>query len=673
MGRKHQISEGKDSLKSRRRANGRTAGEFGIPLKIDQENEEFQEAELYRAIVENQGEGIGIVDLEERFIYANPAAEGILGVASGGLVGRNLAEFTDSDNFDEIKEQSKKRLAGEKSVYEIEIIRPDRARRVIRVTATPRYNHHRQFAGTFGIFIDITERKRAEEALALHDRGMAALYETSLAINAQLDLPALLQAIVEHAAGLLGAYMGGLYLLNPDGTKLELAVNYNLPGNLIGTTLLVGEGLSGKIAQTGESLMVADYRLWEGRADVYADSPFRRVLGVPIKIKGKVIGVINITDVEKVGLFEAHEVRLVSLLADQAAIAIENARIFDEAKQRAWLLSLVNEFSSAINQPLELKGILQAAVDDLTRVLNVAQTGLALFDKQRQHLTVVAENSAPGSHPSVGTELPIAHNLSMERILATKKYLYVEDAQHDPLLENIREIMILRQVFSILIVPLVVREEVIGTIGFDAIGAKRIFTKEEIGLAETIANLMAVRIEQARLLEELQHQAIVDELTRIYNYRGLLEHGTREIERARRFKRPLSAFFFDIDNFKDFNNRYSHMVGNLVLQAVSQCCCTITRTVDLVARYGGDEFVILLPEANLASACQVAERLRKAVEATRVTTEWGELGVTISLGVAEYEPKMVDLVALMDRANRAEHQAKELGRNRVEIAIQVAL
>jgi diguanylate cyclase (GGDEF)-like protein len=333
------------------------------------------------------------------------------------------------------------------------------------------------------------------------------------------------------------------------------------------------------------------------------------------------------------------------------------------------LLSLVNEFSSAINQPLELKGILQTAVDDLTRVLNVAQTGLALFDQQRQHLTVVAENSAPGSHPSVGTELPIAGNLSMERILATRKYLYVGDAQHDPLLENIREIMILRQVFSILIVPLVVREEVIGTIGFDAIGAKRIFTNEEIGLAETIANLMAVRIEQARLLEELQRQAIVDELTRIYNYPGLLEHGAREIERARRFKRPLSAFFFDIDNFKDFNNRYSHTVGNLVLQAVSQCCCTITRTVDLVARYGGDEFVILLPEADLASARQVAERLRKAIEATRVTTEWGELGVTISLGVAEYEPGMVDLVALMDRANRAEHQAKELGRNRVEIAI----
>lgn len=157
-------------------------------------------------------------------------------------------------------------------------------------------------------------------------------------------------------------------------------------------------------------------------------------------------------------------------------------------------------------------------------------------------------------------------------------------------------------------------------------------------------------------------------MTRIYNYRGLLEHGAREIERARRFKRPLSAFFFDIDNFKDFNNRYSHTVGNLVLQAVSQCCCAITRTVDLVARYGGDEFVILLPEADLASARQVAERLRKAIEANRVITEWGELGVTISLGVAEYEPGMVDLVALMDRANQAEHQAKELGRNRVEIA-----
>jgi diguanylate cyclase (GGDEF)-like protein len=209
-------------------------------------------------------------------------------------------------------------------------------------------------------------------------------------------------------------------------------------------------------------------------------------------------------------------------------------------------------------------------------------------------------------------------------------------------------------------VPLILRERVIGVLSMQSYQPNA-YTREHIYLIETIAIHAAIAVENARLYAEVQRLAIIDELTGLYNYRGLFELGPREIERARRFGRPLTALFFDIDLFRNFNNRYSHATGNLVLRVVSQRSRSCVRSIDLVARYGGEEFVILLPEADLATAKQVAERLRRDIELTLVPTEWGMLGVTISIGVANFTTGTPDLAALIDRANQAEHIAKGQG------------
>jgi len=177
------------------------------------------------------------------------------------------------------------------------------------------------------------ELEGIEEKLRWRTRELEALYETSLEINAQPNLAALLNTIVERAAVLLDASMGGLYLTEPDGDAIRLAVGYNLQERYIGTKLGLGEGLSGRVALSGEPLMVEDYRSWEGRAPVYEGSPYRRVLGVPLKIEDRVIGVINITDDEKVNRFNEDEIRMVSLFADQAAYAIEKARLHEAASE----------------------------------------------------------------------------------------------------------------------------------------------------------------------------------------------------------------------------------------------------------------------------------------------------------------------------------------------------
>lgn len=180
---------------------------------------------------------------------------------------------------------------------------------------------------------EIAERRRAEEILARRSHEMVELYNTSLEINSQRDATTLLNSIVRRAAELLDVRMGGLYLLEPDGQSLKLAVGYNLPEETIGTILKLGEGLSGKIAETGEPQMVDNYEEWDERASVYDRLKFRRVLGVPLKIQNRIIGVINATDDQSTIPFSEEDVRLMSLFADQAAIAVEKARLYDELQR----------------------------------------------------------------------------------------------------------------------------------------------------------------------------------------------------------------------------------------------------------------------------------------------------------------------------------------------------
>jgi diguanylate cyclase (GGDEF)-like protein len=218
---------------------------------------------------------------------------------------------------------------------------------------------------------------------------------------------------------------------------------------------------------------------------------------------------------------------------------------------------------------------------------------------------------------------------------------------------------------SFLGVPLILRDEVIGAIAMLSL-RPRAYSQHQIRLLQTMANQAAIAIENARLYEQVRRLAIVDELTGIYNYRGLMLLGTREVERAVRFNHPLTALFLDIDHFRNFNNRYSHTVGNQVLTSFAQECRNDCRSVDILSRYGGEEFVVLLPETGQEAGSQTAERLVSKIETLRVATEKGSLGITISIGVAELDGPGDNLQTLIDHANQAEHLAKLNGRNRAE-------
>jgi len=173
-------------------------------------------------------------------------------------------------------------------------------------------------------------------------------------------------------------------------------------------------------------------------------------------------------------------------------------------------------------------------------------------------------------------------------------------------------------------------------------------------------------LEQSRM--EIRDLAITDELTQIYNRRYFFELAERELERSRRSGDTLAIVLFDIDDFKSVNDNYGHLAGDLVLQEICKACQVVVRPYDVFARFGGEEFIFLLPETDKQQARAFSERLRQLVARHIVSHKDELLQITISVGMAVLNPQGDTLDDLISRADSALYKAKEFGKNRFETA-----
>jgi diguanylate cyclase (GGDEF)-like protein len=185
-------------------------------------------------------------------------------------------------------------------------------------------------------------------------------------------------------------------------------------------------------------------------------------------------------------------------------------------------------------------------------------------------------------------------------------------------------------------------------------------------LGWVFAKLM-IQLDDARKIAE--RLATTDPLTGVFNRRRFLELAEGELERGKRQSLPLSAFLLDIDHFKSVNDTHGHATGDAVLHDVAQVCAGQLRKYDILARFGGEEFAVLLPNTDIATALSIAERLRETVEASESTIAGsGTVKTTVSIGVAAYSASRHSLPLMLGAADKAMYEAKRSGRNQVRCA-----
>ncbi|MEJ2209318.1 MAG: PAS domain S-box protein [Anaerolineae bacterium] len=407
---------------------GFVSSQIGLAVeRLRAEQELRRLKEFNEGLVQSMAEGIAVQDAEGYFTFLNPAAGALLGYQPQELVGKYWTDVVPPDQQHIVQAADARRLDGSADRYVVELLRRDGQRFPVLISGSPRLDPETgEFDGTIAVFTDIGEQVRAEAALAQRAREMSALYETTLEISAQRDLATLLKAIVERAAGLLDTPMGGLYLVPPGSEELVLVVGHNLPPQYIGTVLQPGEGLSGRIAQSGEPLIVSDYGHWEGRAGAYEREHFRRVLGLPLKIGERVIGVINITDDRHTDPFGPDEVRLASLFADQAVIAIENARLLQAEREQRELAEALRQATASVSSSLDLDQIMDQILEQVGRVIPCDAVDICLVDGDRARIERGRGHEAFGP-PVEGLVLPLDQTRNLRHMLETGQPLVVPD------------------------------------------------------------------------------------------------------------------------------------------------------------------------------------------------------------------------------------------------------
>jgi diguanylate cyclase (GGDEF)-like protein len=221
---------------------------------------------------------------------------------------------------------------------------------------------------------------------------------------------------------------------------------------------------------------------------------------------------------------------------------------------------------------------------------------------------------------------------------------------------------------SVFCLPLVHRNQRIGVIEILNKSGRR-FTDDDRSLMSMLVRPLAVALSTIRMFDQAERLTNTDDLTKLYNYRYLMHYLEAEVKRCLRYKKKVSLLFIDVDGFKRVNDTYGHLVGSLALAEIGQVLRKILRETDVVGRYGGDEFVVVLPETPLNGALTIAERIRKKIEDYEFVAQDLSIHLTVSLGVANCPKHTLAADGLIKKADAAMYRAKELSKNSVKVAV----
>ena len=487
---------------------------------------------------------------------------------------------------------------------------------------------------------------------------LALLEEASKRIAESLDEGEILRRTVEALVNRFGYAEAAVSLLVGDD-ELEIAAISGTEeiGFKPGYRQKISEGIIGHVADKQASYITGDIE-----HDPYYFSIGRRAgsaAGVPIRDEGRLLGVLYIESIVP-DAFDQDDIQTLDTLSSHVLTAVQKARLYAQAQAHLHAITTLQSVSQAILSSLELQQVFQTVIQLLQDTFGYSYVSIYLLEGDVLHL------AAQVGYPNELTinDIPAARGIT-GRSVRTKQVQFVQDVTINP--DFLRAAL---EVESEICVPLLKEDKVFGVLNVEAAPGHPL-SENDAGILTALAGPITIAIENARLHAEVKSMALTDGLTGLLNRRGFDQALKYEIDRANRYHYPLALVMIDMDFFKEFNDQWGHPAGDKQLKEVATLLRAGIRASDFVARYGGDEFSLILPHTPKSVAFALANRLRAAAEQSNPDRSDGSApaaGYTFSIGVATFPEDGGSEAELLLAADQAELTAKRLGKNCVCIS-----
>jgi diguanylate cyclase (GGDEF)-like protein len=412
------------------------------------------------------------------------------------------------------------------------------------------------------------------------------------------------------------------------------------------------------VIRSGEPLLIrSDLEATRKRLGIshVPERPAKCLIGAPVFIGNKAAGVMIAMNPEREFVFEQRDLDVLVTAAGQVSVAMENARLFGDEQRRSRQLAFLNNISRTAISSDDPMHMLGQIVGEIQQNFSFDHIGIGLLDYGTKEIEIKAEAGATAH--AMGKRIPLGTGI-LGRAARTGERALVQNASPG----NLKGI--LPDSRAVLCIPINYGESLLGVLNIESHN-ENAFSPQDVLILNTLADLLATALHNAFVFQKLQQQSITDGLTGIKTRRFFWEALSAEWKRASRSGRPFSVVLVDLDKFKEVNDSMGHFEGDLVLARVGRLLEQKSRQSNVVARYGGDEFIILMPDTSAEQAQVLAERLRQWMAADPMLAEHH---ITGSFGVASFPMHGFSVEDIIRVADAGMYVSKRSGGNLVSSA-----
>jgi diguanylate cyclase (GGDEF)-like protein len=503
------------------------------------------------------------------------------------------------------------------------------------------------------------------ERLDARAAQLAVVQAAGARMNRATTVEAVGRAIVEEVGAIVNYHNARVYVIEAPDDVVPIAFEGRVGAyEMVDWTVLrtkIGEGFTGWVAANGVALCIRDANSDPRGANIPGtDDVDESMLVVPMRHDDVIVGVITLS---KLGLnqFDEDDLQVLSILADQAATTLESARLLSRTESMANELRRLLDMSQELTQTLDPRTVGTVLARHLTIALEVDTCTISTWDVAGDRIISL------GQYPDRGTVLAhptydLPEYPETRRVLEQQVTVMIDT--EDPSADR-AEVATLREEGArmLAMIPLIAKGQSVGLVELTSEGFID-FNQSRLALARTMANEAAMALENARLYDAARSLADRDPLTGFFNHRFLYERLGEEIVRARRAHQPLSLLLLDVDDFKLVNDTFGHQFGDLCLVHLGEVIRSTLRASDVPARYGGDEFAVILPNTGEEAARSAADRIVDALQRNPVVADGrGPVPVGVSIGVASLNATTRTPTELVGLADDRMYAAKVAGRD----------